>query len=59
MKFSKLKQKENSYPEAKIIVNTYNVPKPNIPYHASALKFTMKDSSTQAGESKILSPTSV
>ena len=48
-----------TYPEAKRIVNIYNVPIPNIPFYASDLKVTTKDSSTQAGESQIFSPTSV
>ena len=34
-------------------------PKPNMSSYASALKVTKKDSSTQTGESQILSPTSV
>ena len=48
-----------TYPEAKRIVNIYNVPKPNMPFYASALKATTKDSSTQTGESQILSSISV
>ena len=49
--------KRIAYPEAKRIVNIYNVPKPNMPSYASALKVTKKGSSTQTGESQILSPT--
>ena len=52
-------EKKITYPEAKRIVNIYYVPKPNMPFYASALKVTTKDSSTQAGESQILSLTSV
>ena len=37
-----------TYQEAKRIVNIYNIPKPNMPIYASALKITKKDSSTQS-----------
>ena len=52
-------ERKITFPEAKRIVNIYNVPKPNMSSYASALKVTKKDSSTQTGESQILSPTTV
>ena len=52
-------ERKITYPEARRIVNIYIVPKPNIPCYASTLKVTRRDSSTQAGERQILSPTSV
>ena len=49
-----------TYPEAKKIVNMYSVPKPHLPSYASTLKApSKKEMSTQAGESQILSLTSV
>ena len=49
-----------AYPEAKKIVNMYSVPKPNIPSSVSTFKApSSKEMPTQAGESQILSLTSV
>ena len=53
-------EKRVTYPEAKKLVNMYNVPKPNMPSYSTVLKSSsMKDMSTQVCENDISTQTSV
>jgi hypothetical protein len=53
-------EKRVTYPEAKNLVNMYNVPKPNLPSYSTVLKSSsMKDMSTQVCGNDISTQTSV